>query len=126
MQFIYFIVTSVVLSIHLTGDIPYDSIAFDFKSGNAEEIVALAKSKVLVNIEGKEGVYSQPQASLVLKDFFSKNPCTSFEFVFKGERSADGAFAIGNYVSTRKFRVTIYFKKVNGVFKIESLTIEKD
>jgi hypothetical protein len=125
MHLIYSIITSIVLSIGLS-DVPYSAIEKAFETNNPNEIVKLGKSKVLINVLGKEGVYSQSQASLVLKDFFTRKPGSKFDFYFKGKESSEGTFAIGNYISRgEEFRVTIHFKKLSGVFKIESLTIEK-
>lgn len=110
----------------MNGTVPYDAIDKAFETNNAQEISTLGKDKILINILGKEGIYSQSQASLVLKDFFSKKPGNSFDFYFKGKESSEGTFGIGTYESKgEKFRVTIHFKKINNAFKIESLTIEK-
>lgn len=126
MGFLYAFLTSIVLSFTLQSDIPYTSIEKAFASNDAGDIVALGKDKMLINILGKEGAYSQQQANLVLKDFFTKKPGSSFKFIFKGKETADGSFAIGNYESRgESFRVTIHFKKINSEFRIESLTIEK-
>lgn len=126
MNLFYSFVTSIVLAIMVNGDVPYDAIDQAFETNNASEIVSMGKDKILVNVLGKEGVYSQPQASLVLKDFFTKKPGNSFDFYFKGKESSEGTFAIGNYESRgEKFRVTIHFKKIGSSYKIESLTIEK-
>lgn len=127
MFLVYSLLTSILLSVNIVSSVPYTAIEKAFESNSAKEITALGKTKILVNIVGKEGAYSQSQASLVLQDFLTKHPCTAFEFIFKGKESDDGSFAIGNY-STRseKYRVTIYFKKEQSAFKIESLTIEKD
>lgn len=126
MGFLYSILTSFILSLHFSGDIPYSSLETAFVENNASGIVTLGKDKILLNILGNEGAYSQSQATLVLKDFFTKKPSTSFKFIFKGKESTDGSFAIGTYMSKNEnFRITIQFKKINSDFKIESLTIEK-
>ena len=126
MSLLYSVLTTIVLSIGLSG-VPYTSIEKAFEANNSSEIVKLGKSKILINILGEEGVYSQPQASLVLKEFFKNKPGREFDFVFKGKENLDGAFAIGNYKSNdQKFRVTFHFKKEEAQFKIESLTIEKE
>ena len=125
MGLIYTILTSILLSIG-AGSVPYTEIERAFEANDSDKIVALAKTKVLINVLGKESVYSRPQASLVLKDFFTRKPGGAFDFIFKGKESTEGTFAIGNYTSRGEvFRVTIHFKKLEGVFKIESLTIEK-
>jgi hypothetical protein len=126
MTFLYVFLTSFVLSFSPQGDVPYTTIEKAFTSNDASSIAAIGKDKMLINVLGKEGAYSQSQATLVLKDFFSKKPGSSFKFIFKGKESADGSFAIGTYDSkSESFRVTIHFIKIGADFKIENLTIEK-
>ena len=126
MYLVFSLITSIMLSMNLSTSVPYSTIEKSFESNDAKAVVALGKSKLLINVLGKEGAYSQSQANLVLQDFMSKNACSSFEFIFKG-KEADGCFAIANYnTRSEKFRVTIYFKKEQGSYKIESLTIEHD
>ncbi len=127
MGYLYSFLTAVIFSLSLQSSIPYSSIEKAFSSNNASEITALGKEKILLNVLGKEGAYSKSQANLVLKDFFTKKPGTSFKFIFKGKETSDGSFAIGNYESkSETFRVTINFKKEGSDYKIESLAIEKD
>jgi hypothetical protein len=126
MSVVYSFLLSLIMSVHFQSDIPYSTIENAFATNDAKDITALGKEKILINVLGKEGVYSQSQANLVLKDFFTKKPGTSFKFIFKGKEASDGSFAIGTYQSkSEEFRVTIHFKKVNGDFLIESLSIEK-
>ena len=126
MNLFYTLLTSILFSLSFDGEIPYNSIEKAFEANNPKEVVSLGKSKIMINILGKEGIYSQSQAGLVLKDFFYRKPGSQFNFVFKGKESKDGTFAIGNYLSrSEKFRVTIHFKNSEGLYKIESLTIEK-
>lgn len=127
MYLVFSLITSVMLSMNLTTSVPYATIEKSFEANNAKEIVSLGKTKLLLNVLGKEGAYSQSQANLVLQDFMSKNACSSFEFIFKGKEADGGSFAIANYnTRSEKFRVTIYFKKDQSTYKIESLTIERD
>ena len=127
MNLVFSLLASIMLSMNLSTSVPYSVIEKSFEANNAKGIVTLGKSKLLINVLGKEGAYSQSQAKLILQDFMSKNSCSSFEFIFKGKESNGGSFAIGNYNSrSDKFRVTMYFKKEQGSYKIESLTIEED
>lgn len=127
MNFLLSLLSSLLMTFNFIGnDIPYTSLEEAFISNNASQIVALSKEKILLNILGNEGAYSQSQATLVLKDFFTKKPSTSFKFIFKGKESTDGSFCIGTYISKNEsYRITIQFKKINTDYKIESLTIEK-
>lgn len=126
MGLIYSLLTLFVLSTTSTVDVPYAAVEKAFESNNAKGLVALSKDKVLINVLGDEGVYSKSQATLVLKNFFTKNPAKSFSYVHKGKGSSEGSFAIGKYLSgSKEYRVTIHFKKISGTFKIESLAIEK-
>lgn len=127
MGFLYATLTALLFSLGIFGDVPYASIDNAFEANNPNAIVALGKSKILINVLGKEGVYSQSQAALVLKDFFTRKPGNDFNFYFKGKETADGTFAIGNYISrSEKFRITIHFKTEGDQYKIESLRIEED
>lgn len=127
MGYIYSFLTSLFVFFNTTtNEIPYSSIEDAVTSNNATELVSFGKDKILLNILGNEGVYSQSQSALVLKDFFTKKPGNSFKFIFKGKETSEGTFAIGTYTTkTESFRITIQFKKIGSDFKIESLTIEK-
>ena len=127
MAFIYSFLVTFVFGLAHPADVPYEELESAFSSGNAGAIAAMGKEKMLISVIDKEAAYSQSQATLVLKDFFSKKPVTSFKFIFKGKESTDGTFAIGTYVSrAENFRVTIHFKKTGTDFRIERLTIEKN
>jgi hypothetical protein len=126
MSFLYAVLTSIVLVFTGQADIPYAGVEKAFSSGNAAEITSMGKDKMMINVLGKEAVYSQSQATMVLKDFFIKKPVVSFKFVFKGKETSEGSYAIGNYESKGEtFRVTVQFKKIGSDYKIESLSIEK-
>lgn len=125
MHFFYIAFTTLLL--FFTGsEVPFSAVEKAFNSANASEITSLGKEKFLVNILGKESVYSQSQATMVLKDFFQKKPVTSFKYTYKGKESGDEVMAVGSYDSKGElFRVTLQFKKTGSEFKIERLSIEK-
>ncbi len=121
----YAMLSAIILSVTAADTAPYSAIEKAFEENDAKALSGMGKSKFLIDVMGKEGVYSQSQATLVLKSFFEKHPGNQFDFVFKGEESSDGSFAIGNYTSkNQKFRVTIHFKKEGSNHKMESLRIE--
>ncbi|HLP56492.1 MAG TPA: DUF4783 domain-containing protein [Fluviicola sp.] len=127
MGLIYTFLSILLFNLNIGSDaIPYASIESAFASGDASKIVSYGKERMIVNVIDKEGVYSQSQASQVLKEFFGKKPASSFKFTFKGKETDDGCFAIGAYVSkSENYRVTIKWKKSGSDFKIESIAIEK-
>lgn len=126
MSFVYSIIIAVICSFSYQSEIPYATIEKAFLTANPTEIIELSKDKMLLSVMGKEGAYSHSQATLVLRDFFTRKPVNSFKFNFKGKENKEGSFAVGTYVSkTENFRVTIHFKKEGEAYKIESLTIEK-
>jgi hypothetical protein len=115
-----------MLAFTIQSEIPYSNVEKAFASGHASAITAMGKERMMLTILGKESVYSQSQATMVLKDFFTKKPAVAFKFVFKGKETEEGSYAIGNYESkSESFRVTVQFKKMSTDYKIESLTIEK-
>jgi hypothetical protein len=126
MSFLYAVLTSIILAFTSQYEIPYAGLERAIAAENAAEITAMGKHKMILNILGKEAVYSQSQAAMVLKDFFTKKPVVSFKFVFKGKETIEGSYAIGTYESKgESFRVTVQFKKISSDYKIESLSIEK-
>ena len=127
MTLLYSILTSVVLAVGISGSIPYESIEKAFDANDEAALTAHCGEKVLMTVLGDEGVYSRPQAKLVLTNYFSKWPSGTFKFYFKGKESSDGSFCIGKYsCGSNDFRVTINFKNINQKYVIESLDIDRD
>lgn len=120
----------VIISFFLTAsssDVPYSQIESAFNSQNAAKIVSLCKDKVIIDLNGQNGMYSSAQATQVLKGFFDEHRQGSFSFSFKGQPADNSCFAIGTYKDgNSKFRVSIHFKKLNGKFLVERLSIEKN
>lgn len=114
---------SVFFVLHSILSIPFTEVEDAFSKGNAIEIVNQGTTKMLISIDGKEGVYSKSQGTQILSNFFKNNPPESFSFDFKGKEKGASTFAVGYYHSKQKFRVSIKFKNVSGKYLIESLTI---
>ena len=103
--------------------IPYDKLEEAFSKGKASEIMEMGANKVLISIEGKEGVYSQSQGTQILNVFFKDHPPKSFSFDFKGKEESTSTFAIGEYHSKSVFRISVKFKKSKTAHQIESISI---
>ncbi|MCC6385688.1 MAG: DUF4783 domain-containing protein [Bacteroidia bacterium] len=115
------------IRLEATADI-FDDLTSVIRSGDSRQISRYFGSNVDLTILSSEEVYSKAQAEQVLKDFFTKNPPRSFNFIHKG-LSKDGAkYAIGSYVSTQgaSYRTYIFIKTVNGSEIIQELRFEKD
>ena len=108
-------------------DVPFAAIEKAFNAQDSKTIIMYGKEKLMVNILDKDGIYNPAQASLVLSDFFNKNPKGNFLFVFKGKETSDGTFAIGKYTLKKEsFRLSFHFREIKTSSKLESLTIEKE
>ena len=99
MNLVFSLLASLMLSMNLSTSVPYSAIERAFEANNAKGVVIMGKSKLLINVLGKEGAYSQSQAKLIVQDFMTKNHCTSFEFIFKGKESSDGSFVCYHFVT---------------------------
>lgn len=125
MGFILSLIASFVLSFHSVQDANFVAVEQAFNREDAAKIVSYGKDKLLLQIQGKEGVYAQSQATQLLKDFFNRKPVSSFRFTFKGKESDDSPLTTGTYTSKNEsFRVTIKWKHIGSELKIESLSIE--
>lgn len=125
MGFILSLIASLVLSLHSVTDANFTAVEQAFGREDAAKIVSYGKDKILLQIQGKEGIYAQSQATQLLKDFFNRKPVSSFRFTFRGKESDDSPLTTGIYTSkSESFRVTIKWKHINSELKIESLSIE--
>lgn len=126
MSFIYTLLVTTAMYMGITF-VPYDDVSGAIKRGDSDKLVTYCKDKVLIQVDGKEGAYAKSQAGMVLKNFFTKHPCSDFSFHFKGSASSEGSFAIGKYKSGGStYRFTIHFIKSGGKDLIERISIEED
>lgn len=127
MKFLVAIVSFFIITFGHKADVPYSAIENAFNSKDAVAISKLGNDKLMISLFDKESVYSNQQAALVLKDFFSKYPLNSFKFIFKGKESQEGTFAIANYDSKNgAIRITFNFKRIENQVKIVRINFEKE
>ena len=125
MGFILSLIASLILSFNSVTDANFTAVEQAFGREDAAKIISYGKDKILLQIQGKEGVYAQSQATQLLKDFFNRKPVSSFRFTFRGKESDDSPLTTGTYTSkSESFRVTIKWKHIGSELKIESLVIE--
>jgi hypothetical protein len=95
------------------------------KSGNATNVSKYFNSTLDITTPNNDGSFSKTQAELILKDFFKKNPPTSFAINHKGSSTDGLLYAIGTYVSsTGSFRTYFLLKKVNNNYLIQKFEFE--
>ncbi|MFA5574073.1 MAG: DUF4783 domain-containing protein [Brumimicrobium sp.] len=121
-----YIITSVISFLLFWSSVftvPFEEVESAFAAGDAEKIMTLGTTKVLISIDGKEGVYSKSQGTQVLTNFFKANPIKSFQFNFKGKEEVENSYAVGRYQSNKDYRVSLKFKKEGEDHLIEAITI---
>lgn len=123
MNYIITIIVSACIVLFSINSVPFNDLEKAFSEGDANKIMAISTSKVLISIEGEEGAYSQSQGTQVLSNFFKNNPPKSFIFKFKGKEEGSTTFAVGYYESEKNYRVSMKLKKEKDQYLIESLSI---
>jgi hypothetical protein len=124
MSYLITYILSLAFALSSILSIPFNDLETAFSKGDAEKVVSYGKTKMLISIESKEGVYSKSQGTQVIKSFFKDYPPKSFSFDFKGKESGSNSFAVGIYKSAKgDFRISVKFQKEGGEYLIESITI---
>lgn len=98
-----------------------------FKSGTYKAIARYFGNSIELSIPDAEGLYSKPQAEILLKDFFAKYTPKSFTSKHGGSSDDGSKFAIGTLeTSGGNFRTYYYLKSINGTYFIKELRIERE
>ena len=123
-QFLISFLTSFIIALSINSE-AFNAVEQAFNREDAAKIISFGKDKVLLQIQGKEGVYALSQATQLLKEFFTKKPVSSFRFTFKGKETEAAPLTTGSYISKNEtFRVTIKWKRFGNELKIETISIE--
>lgn len=104
-----------------------ESISAAIKGANSGELAKFFNNTVEILIPGKEGTFSKNQAEMIMKDFFAKNPLTSFATNQQGSSNGGAQFMIGTYKSGKIiFHVYVLIKPVAGQMLIQQLHFESE
>ena len=128
MKILISVLTSFFIFFQTTTEVPHSTIEKAMKANDSKAIVALAKEKIVLQIQGKEGAFNHTQAEIILQDFFTKKPKGDFVFNVKGKMNNENVtISIGTYTFNVKesYRCTFQFRTEKGIPKMESLSIEK-
>ena len=106
---------------------PVESIAVAIKGANSSELAKYFSNTLEIIIPGKEDTFSKNQAEMIMKDFFAKNPVTSFTTNQQGSSKGGAQFMIGTYKSGKvTFHVYILVIPVAGQMLIQQLHFESE
>ncbi len=82
---------------------------------------------VPITINNTQSAYSRTQASLVLKDFFTRNVPKEVTILNSGSATANSQFAIGTLTTTSgvKFNLYVLLKSKDNLFFLQELRLNK-
>ena len=107
------------------GDLPGE-IVNAISSGNAVALSKYFNNTVELTIFDKEGVYSNTQAEMILKDFFTQYPPAQFKILHQGGKESS-KYAIGSLTSKGKtYRITLFFKSEGSQVLIHQFRVENE
>ena len=101
-----------------------DKVISALSAGNATELAKYFNTNIELAILDKEDIYSNVQAEVIVKDFFSKNKPVKYTKMHQGGK--EGAkFVIGNLVTSNgTYRVYFLIKDIKGKYFIHTLRFE--
>lgn len=128
MNVIYSFFAFLLVSLSLSGDLPYTTIQRGMELNDAHAIISLGKDKIVMQLPGTEGAFPLAQAEMILNNFFQKYPKGTFIFRYKNSKSVEGnGTIIGSYLTKgNSFRSTFQFRSGKYEQKLESLSIVKE
>lgn len=113
--------------IAVAQDTVYDAVVASLKSGDSKLLSNYFTSNMELTILDNEAVYSKIQAELVLKDFFSKYPVSTYSLLHRGKSPEGSVFSIGKLTTNKGvFRTYFYLKQINGKTLLNELRFEKN
>lgn len=97
------------------------------KSGDAKAIAQYFSNSITLNILGKENVYSKTQAEQILKDYLTKNNCSTYQLKHQGNSRDKSVYVIGAFINNDiNYRTYYFLGKEGNSYKIKELKIEKE
>lgn len=123
---IKFLLLTTFIYLSLSAGTAKVSIVAAINSGDYEKLAEFFDSNVDMKILDKENIYSNAQAKLILKEFFSKYPPQKF-FIFHEGGPENATFAIGNLTTAKGvFRIYFLLKKKGERLYIQKFRVEED
>ncbi len=97
------------------------------RGGSAHDLAQYLAPAIEISFDGDKQNFNATQAELVLKDFFSKNAPTGFDFIHQGASNEGIQYAVGRYTSSvGTYRVYVKLKPSHGAPVIDNLDFTKE
>lgn len=105
----------------------FDDLILNLKAVNMKEVVKIFNQNLEINIDGTDGVYSKPQAEVMLKNFITNNPPKTLVIVHRGASAQGAQYIIADYVTAHnKYRLYVFMKSTQNQTLVHELRIEKE
>lgn len=103
-------------------------LASELKAGDMASIGEQLDAQVELFLGGTDGHFAKADAKQKLQQFFQQNRPISFSVIHKGaSRGANAHYCIGKLQTQgQTFRVSIFFREVNGRYLIQEMRAEQD
>jgi hypothetical protein len=96
-------------------------------SGSSRSLAQYLGPSVEVGFDGDKQSYNATQTELVMKNFFTKNPPTSFDIVHQGASNDGIPYAVGHYVGKNgSYQIFIKLKPKQSTPTIDTLDFTKE
>jgi hypothetical protein len=97
------------------------------RNGSSRELSQYFAPIVEIGFDGDRKPYNATQAEIVMKDFFSKNSPSTFEFIHQGQSGEGIQYGIGRYTGRGgTYRVFVKLKPSRGAPLIDTLEFSKE
>ena len=97
------------------------------RNGSSRELSQYFAPTIEIGFDGDKQSYNSTQAEIVMKDFFSKNSPSTFEFIHQGQSGEGIQYAIGRYSGRGgSYRVFVKLKPSRGAPLIDTLDFTKE
>lgn len=122
--FLFLLIISIP-ALHAQGQ-RTDEIVRAIQKGNADELGNYFNANLDLNLLDEDNSYSKIQATMVMKDFFSKHVPDMVSLKHSGSQKDGSCYAILDYRSVNRdnMRVVFYLKPYEGVLLINELRFD--
>lgn len=112
----------------LYGQPDFKAVLSAIKAGNTAEIGTYMDANVEVTVKDKDGSYAKMEAISVINGFFQEHTPSSCSLVHSGAAKGGAShYCIGNLSAKGgKYRVYIFFKKVENAYRIQEMRFEEE